>query len=123
LRRKKKAVPAARTKYHRLGGLSNRNGFLTVLEPVKSKIRVPAIWFLVEDPLPGLVDSCLKSCVLRDAWVAQSVKRLPLAQVMIPESWDQVPHWAPCSGGSLLLPLPAAPPACALSLTNKILKE
>ena len=25
------------------------------------------------------------------------VECLPLAQVVIPESWDQVPHWAPCS--------------------------
>jgi len=33
---------------------------------------------------------------------------------MIPVSWDQVPHWTPCSAGSLLLPLPATPPACAL---------
>ena len=39
-------------------------------------------------------------------WVAQSVKRLPSAQVTIPESWDQAPRWAPCSAGSLLLPLP-----------------
>ena len=39
------------------------------------------------------------------AWVAQSIKRLPLAQVMIPRSWDRTPHQAPCSVGSLLLPL------------------
>ena len=52
----------------------------------------------------------------RDTWVAQLVKYLPLAQVMIPGSWDGVPHWAPCSVRSLLLPLPATPPACALSL-------
>ena len=38
--------------------------------------------------------------------MAQCVKCLPLARVMIPESWDQAPHWAPCSTGSLLLPLP-----------------
>ena len=55
-------------------------------------------------------------------WVAQSVKHLPLAQVMIPGSWDQAPHWAPFSEGSLLLPLPlplpAAPPAYVLSLSQ-----
>ena len=34
------------------------------------------------------------------------VEHLPLAQVMILGSWDQVPHWAPCSVESLLLPLP-----------------
>ena len=51
-----------------------------------------------------------------DAWVAQLVKRLPLARVTIPGSWDRVPHQAPCSAGSLLLSLPL--PACGLSLTN-----
>ena len=60
-------------------------------------------------------------------WVAQSVKYLPLSWLMIPGSWDQVPHRAPCSAGSLSLPLhlPAAPPACSLSLSqiNKILKK
>ncbi|XP_034513918.1 bone marrow stromal antigen 2 isoform X1 [Ailuropoda melanoleuca] len=57
----------------------------------------------------------------RDAWLAQSVKRLPSAQVMVSRSWNGVPHQAPCSAGSLLLPLPppAAPPSCALSLINK----
>jgi len=50
--------------------------------------------------------------------VAQLVKRLPSAQVMIPGSWDRAPHWAPCSAESLLLPfpLPAALPTCALCL-------
>jgi len=50
------------------------------------------------------------------------VGRLPSAQVMIPESWDRAPRRAPCSVGSLLLPLPAAPPACALSLSEKEIK-
>ena len=36
-------------------------------------------------------------------WLRQ-VKHLPLAQVMIMGSWDGA-LWAPCSGGSLLLPL------------------
>ena len=27
--------------------------------------------------------------------MAQLVEHLPLAQVMISESWDQVPHWVP----------------------------
>ena len=43
---------------------------------------------------------------LRSPWVAQVVKRLPSAQVMIPESWDQARHQASYSVGSLLLPLP-----------------
>ena len=59
-------------------------------------------------------------------WVAQVVKHLPSAQVMILGSWDRAPHHAPCSAGSLLstLPLPL-PPAHALALSeiNKILKN
>lgn len=43
------------------------------------------------------------------AWVAQQVKHLPSAQVMIPESWDWAPHWAPCSAGVLLFPIPLSP--------------
>ena len=38
-------------------------------------------------------------------WVAQLVKRLPLAQVTIPRSWDRALSQAPHSAGSLLLPL------------------
>ena len=38
--------------------------------------------------------------------MAQPVEHLPSALVVIPGSWGQVPHWAPCSAGSLLLPLP-----------------
>ena len=57
---------------------------------------------------------------------APSMKHLPSAQIMIPGSWDRVPNWAPCSAGSLLHPLSAAPPppACAFSFChlNKILK-
>jgi len=51
--------------------------------------------------------------------VAQSVKCLPSAQVMVPGSRDQAPHWAPRSLGNPLLPLSAPPPACALSLSLK----
>ena len=53
----------------------------------------------------------------RDTWVAQSVKHLPSAQVMIPGSWDGGPH----SSGLLLSGKPASPspslPACALSFS------
>ena len=38
-------------------------------------------------------------------WVSQSAEHLPLAQVMVLGSWDQAPCRAPCSAGSLLLPL------------------
>ena len=48
----------------------------------------------------------IQKCIPRGSWVAQSVKRLPLAQVMISGSRDQAPHRAPCSVANLLLPLP-----------------
>ena len=38
-----------------------------------------------------------KKIKMRGTWVAQFVEQLPLAQVMILESRDQVPHPAPCS--------------------------
>ena len=44
-------------------------------------------------------------------WVAQSIKCLPLVQVMIPGSWDSSLS-GPCSVGSMLLPLL---PSCAVS--------
>ena len=56
----------------------------------------------------------------RGAWVAQSVKHLPSARVMISGSWDQAP-----TSGSLLSrestsPSPSASsPACALTLSLK----
>jgi len=45
------------------------------------------------------------------------VERLPSAQVMVPGSWDRAPHRAPCSAGSLLLPLPLLLPLLMLSLS------
>jgi len=45
--------------------------------------------------------------MLRGAWVAQSVKRLPSAQVTIPGSRDRIPHLAPYPAGSPPLPPPA----------------
>ena len=45
------------------------------------------------------------------------VEHLPLAQDLIPEFWDQVPHWAP-AWGLLLLPLPVSLPL-SVSLMNK----
>ena len=57
-------------------------------------------YYLIQGPLGG-----------------SAVERLPLTQVMIPGSWDQVPHWAPCEE-------PASPSACvsaspSVFLTNK----
>ena len=43
--------------------------------------------------------------MMKGTWVTQSVKRLPLAQVLIPGSWDGVLSRAPCSAGNWLLPL------------------
>ena len=51
-------------------------------------------------------------------WVAQLVKCLALAQVMILECQDRTPHHrAPCSAESLLLPL------ALLILLNKYKKK
>ena len=55
-----------------------------------------------------------------DAWVAQSVKHLPLAQVMILGSWDRAPCWAPCSVWSVLVSLHLLMHVLAFSLKNKI---
>lgn len=56
----------------------------------------------------------------RGAWVAPSVECLPLVQVMILGSQDPVPYPAPCSAGSLLLPLPLpSDPQHLCSLSNK----
>ena len=60
---------------------------------------------------------------MEGAWVAQSVKHLPLAQVMTPGSWDQVPHQAPRSAGSLLVPLfLSLPPVHSFFLTHCLSK-
>ena len=56
---------------------------------------------------------------MRGTWVAQWVKPLPLAQVMISGSWDRAPHRALCSTGSLLPSLSAYLSAYLWSLSNK----
>ena len=58
----------------------------------------------------------------RGTWGAQSVKHLPLAQVMISGSWDWAPREAPCPMGCLLLPLSAHALVLCLSQINRILK-
>ena len=57
------------------------------------------------------------------AWLAQPVEHLPSAQVMILGSWDQTPPWAPCSGGSLLLPLPLLLPLLVLPCSQINLRK
>lgn len=56
------------------------------------------------------------------SWVAQLVKPLPSAQLVILGSWNGALCQAPCSVRNLLLPflpLLTAPPSCALSLSVK----
>ena len=55
----------------------------------------------------------------KGARVAQSVKHLTSAPVLIPGAWNQSPDWAPCWTRSLLLPLPTA----LLSQMNKNIKS
>ena len=57
--------------------------------------------------------------------MAQRVKPLPSAQVMISGSWDRAPHQALSSAGSLLasLSLPASLHTCDPSLSNKYIKS
>ena len=58
----------------------------------------------------------LQKLLRRGLRVAQFVKHLPLAQVMIPGSWDGALRQGPGSLGSLLLPLPLLLPLLVLSL-------
>ena len=67
-------------------------------------------------PLPCFPPTHLKKVSVGHL-TASVAECLPLAQVLIPGSRDQVPHWAPCME-------PASPSACvsaslSLSLTNK----
>ena len=59
----------------------------------------------------------LKDGVSQSTWVAQLVKHLLSAQVMISGSWDLGLCQAPCSAGSLLLPLPLLHPLLVFSLS------
>ena len=56
--------------------------------------------------------------ISKGTWVAQLVKRLPLAQVMIPVSWDPGPTLGSLLSREFASPSPSVsptPPACALS--------
>ena len=68
--------------------------------------------------------SCSKIFSILGHLVAQSIKLLPSAQVMIPESWEWAPGQTPCSVGSLLFPflLPLPLLVLFLSLSLKIFK-
>ena len=56
---------------------------------------------------------------IQDPWVAQSVKYLLLAQVMISGSWDLALSQAPCSVGTLLVSPPQTLPFFSLSLSKR----
>lgn len=55
-------VWVAITKYHRLGGLSNKQLFLTVLEARKSKSKVPEDSVSGEGPFPDLQTAAFLLC-------------------------------------------------------------
>ena len=75
---------------------------------------------LLEEGEEGGVAAELIKSSERGTWVAQSVKPLPLAWVMISGSWDRAPLRAPCSAGSLLLPLPPLLPLLVLSCSLSV---
>ena len=52
----------------------------------------------------------------RDTWV---VEHLPSAQGVIPGSWDQIPHWAPC----MEPPSPSACVSASLSLSVPLMNK
>ena len=59
-------------------------------------------------------------CKYKGTWVTQWAKLLPSAQVMISGSWNPTPRQAPCSEGSLLLPLPSP---LLLALSKSLFKK
>ena len=100
------------------------------LEAVAEEVKVWVLWPYMVCPL-SICTSHLSTSfakphyfkkMSKGTWVAQLVKLLPSAEVMISGSWDQAPGWAPCSAGSLCLPLPLLvhpTSSCDISLSNK----
>ena len=54
-----------------------------------------------------------KNFIFRGNWVAQSVKHLPVAQVLILWCWDRAPKW-----GSLPIEESASPSPCPCTLAH-----
>ena len=49
-------------KYYSLDDWNNGNSFLTILKAGRPRIRVLAMWFSAEAPLPGLLTSAFSLC-------------------------------------------------------------
>ena len=68
-------------------------------------------------PLASWLLSAFKIQLMRNAWGGSVVERLPLAQGLIPDSQDRVPHRAPCMES-------ASPPfACVSASLSESLKN
>ena len=81
----------------------------TILKKYRQPMFIAALFTIAntyKQPKCLSTDEWIKKIWCKGAWVAQSVKHVPLAQVMILGSWNQALHQVPCSVGSLLLPLP-----------------
>ena len=61
--------------------------------------------------------SAMKEKEIRGTWVAQSVKWLPSAQIMISGSWDQAPIGPPAQQGVCFSSLSASSPLLVLMLS------
>ena len=78
---------------------------------------------LWKEPRCPSTDEWIKKMWKRGIWVAQSVKHLPLTQVMIQGSWDWALHQAPCSAESVSPSSPCSSPClCTLVLSLSQIK-
>jgi len=97
------------------------------MEKLMTSVFGPVVFLCVYTSVSKDIQKVVKNKELWVTWVAQSVKCLPLAQVMMSGSWDQAPcrARAPGSGSALgresacLSPSPSAPPpACAPTVSH-----
>lgn len=67
---------------------------------------------------------CGRGNISRVTFKFQTARGAWVARVMLSGSWNRGPCWAPCSAGSLLLPLPLSPLVLSLLLvlSNKWIK-
>ena len=85
--------------------------------------NLPFMLKIVQMSYSGQIEESYFKQFLKGCLGGSVTKHLPLAQVMIPGSWDGAPFQAPCSIRSLPLLLALPHCLCSLSLSNKILKE